>query len=92
MALTDFESISLRPDKDRYGLVWSAVVRKDKYLAELQTGVIPQLIHLIIFDISDENKPVYEALSAYAFGETLTEENRVLLMEAVALGLNELDS
>lgn len=71
------------------GLVWSQQVTP-QYLAELQTGVLPQLIHLVIFDVEDNNTVVYEQVQAYEIGESLTEENLEALEVAVASAMETL--
>jgi hypothetical protein len=90
MALQDFYPISL--NEDHAGLVWHDEVEAGKYLAELQTGVLPQLVHLVIFDIEDEYKPVYTTLAAYTPGQTLDDEHMAALQSAIAVGLEELNA
>jgi hypothetical protein len=92
MALKDFFPISLKPEGDRAGLVWHAEVQPGRYFAELQTSILPQLIHLIVFDMADGNKPVYEALSAFEIGDTLNAEKQQELNAAVQTGLAVLNS
>lgn len=83
-----FKAISL--ESDHTGLVWSSEVVEGKYLAELQTGILPQLVHLVIFDIQDSYRPVYETLQAFNIGDTLDESNMAVLQDAVEEGLNTL--
>ena len=92
MALEDFYPISVNPKETRGGLVWHGVVQEDKYFAELQTGVLPQLVHLVIFDMEQDNKPVYEALAAFEVGDSLDSSKLSELESAVQVGLAELNS
>jgi len=92
MALTDFSAITQNEDGSTAGLVWSSEVQEGKYFAELQTGIIPQLIHLIIFDMENDYAPVYEALAAFTTGASLNEEAMSALNEAVEVGLGALNS
>ena len=92
MALTDFSAITQSENDTTSGLVWSGEVQEGKYFAELQTGIIPQLVHLIIFDMENGYVPVYEALTAFATGASLDEEAMVTLNGAVETGLEALNS
>jgi len=68
MALSDFYMIT--GNDDTSGLVWGAEVQEGKYFAELQTGIIPQLVHLLVFDMEDDNMAVYNAVQAFKVGDT----------------------
>jgi len=82
-----FEPISLSNTQD--GLVWSGQVAP-RYLAELQTGIIPQLVHLVFFDTDNDNAVVHEEVQAFKVGETLDESNMVLLTAAITAALEGL--
>ena len=82
-----FEPISLKEKHD--GLVWSAQVTP-QYLAELQTGIVPQLVHLVFFDIENDNAVVHEEVQAFKLGEGLDESNMVLLNAAVTAAIEGL--
>ena len=65
------------------GLVWHGQVTP-RYLAELQTGILPQLLHLVFFDTEDDNNVVSETIRSYEYGDTLTPENLAELSSVVA--------
>jgi hypothetical protein len=92
MALKDFYPISQNENGDTNGLVWSGVVQPEKYFAELQTGILPQLVHLVIFDLEDDYKPVYTTLQAFQVGDTMTAEKMEELQVAIGIGLAELNA
>jgi len=69
--------------------VWSGQVAP-RYLAELQTGIIPQLVHLVFFDTDNDNAVVHEEVQAFKVGETLDESNMVLLTAAITAALEGL--
>lgn len=73
------------------GLLWAGMV-SDRYLAELQLGILPQLVHLVIFDTEDDHKMVYEALRAFEVGDTMGPEQMAELQGAVQEALTSLES
>lgn len=90
MSLEGFESLSQKGAKA--GLVWSGEVQEGKYFAELQTGVLPQLVHLVIFDVETNYTPVYTALEAFNPGDQLDEAAMLRLQEAIQEGLMVLNT
>jgi len=82
-----FEPISLKEKHD--GLVWSAQVTP-QYLAELQTGIVPQLVHLVLFDTENDNAVVHEEVRAFQTGDTFGEDNMAELTAAVTSALEGL--
>lgn len=81
-----FVPISLKPEGQQSGLVWSGMV-DDKHLAELQTGVIPQLVHLILFDTENSNAVVYDRVQAFELGTSFDDEAEAELEAAIAEAL-----
>jgi len=92
MGLSNFDVISQKPENDRAGLVWAGEVQEGKYFAELQTGILPQLVHLVIFDMESEYTPVYTALEAFELGTAFDEDAMGRLQTAIGTGLAELNS
>ena len=82
-----FEPISLNDIKD--GLVWSDQ-GTPQYLAELQTGGVAQLVHLVIFDVDNNNEVVHEEVRAFKTGDTFGEEDMPELAVAVTEALEGL--
>lgn len=74
---------------DHTGLVWHEMATP-QYLVELQTGVIPMLLHLAIFDVTANHKLVHEQLTAYSIGDTLNSENMDRLDSAISEALANL--
>lgn len=87
MALSDYNMI--HDLDDTAGLLWHDEVQAGKYYAELQTGIVPQIVHLIIFDMENNNEPVYNAVQAFNLGDTLDDsamsQLQVALAEALAV-------
>lgn len=81
MALSDLYMITGKEDTS--GLLWSGEVETGKYFAELQTGIIPQIVHLVVFDMQNDNAPVYNAVQAFSLGDTLDDEAMVQLNAAI---------
>lgn len=71
------------------GLIWSGMVT-ETLLAELQTGIIPQLVHLVIFDTENDNAVVYSQVRAYEEGEGLDAEHMAELQDAIEEALEGL--
>lgn len=83
-----FEPISLKDDTS--GLVWSGMA-SSRYLAELQTGVIPQIVHLVLFDTNNDNAVVHEEVEAYKVGEDINDPaNQTKLNDAITAALGNL--
>jgi len=82
-----FEVISQK--EDHAGLVWSGQVTP-QYLAELQTGILPQLVHLVIFDTDNDNAVVHDEVRAYKAGATFGEEELAELNTVIADALEGL--
>ena len=91
MSLSNFYAISQQPENSA-GLVWSGEVQEGKYFAELQTGIIPQLVHLVIFDMETDYTPVYTAVEAFELGASLDSGAMDRLQAAIGVGLTELNS
>lgn len=68
--MSEFEPISLKPKNDQAGLVWSGHAA-DRYLIELQTGIIPQLVHLVFFDSEADHAVVHTQVEAFEVGDVL---------------------
>ena len=92
MALDNFYSISQKEGEDTTGLVWSGEVQEGKYFAELQTGILPQLVYLVIFDMEDSYTPVYEALDTFTLGDSFDDAAQTKLQTAIGTGLAELNA
>lgn len=93
MALSDYTMLS--GQDDTHGLLWADEVQEGKYFAELQTGIVPQIIHLIMFDMENGNEPVYNAVQAFKLGDTFDtsdEDTMTQLNDAVTEALAVLNA
>ncbi len=85
--MSEFSPIS--PNEDHEGLVWFKQVTP-RYLVELQTGIVPQIVHLVIFDTENDNEVVHNKVRAYEIGDGMDAQHMAELQAAIGAALKEL--